>query len=210
MNRIDANVTELVPHATNGIKISTSCACWVCQTNLSARAAFCHDCGTIQSCRSLDHFTRLGFDRRYDLDHALLASRFEAMRRVFLAERFGAKGPRQQQLASDHLSALEEAFAVLADPVRRAEYVLELVDAEPAETAPDAGLVDLKLELTGAADAAVIDRVAHKARHGVEVALRELSSSFRTQNYTEAAIVLARLAQLEDIAATARKQRGAL
>jgi molecular chaperone HscB len=210
MNRIDANVTELMPKSSSGFKASMSSSCWVCQTNLSARAAFCHDCGTIQPCRSLDHFTRLGFDRRYDIDRALFTDRFEAMRRVFLAERFTAKGPRQQQLATDHLSVLEEAYAVLADPVRRADYLLNLVDAPPVPVEDNPVIIDLKLELSGAADAAVIDRVAHKARHGVELAMRDLSGAFRAQNYTEAAIVLARLTQLEDIAATARVRRGDL
>jgi len=33
--------------------------CWLCQKPVSARALFCHHCGTIQQVRNLDHFARV-------------------------------------------------------------------------------------------------------------------------------------------------------
>lgn len=199
------NVTELVPGRTAG---AAPCACWVCQTPLSARAAFCHDCGTIQPNRGLDHFTRLGLERRFDVGRDTLDGRYTALMRILKAERLSAKGPRQKQLASDQLSAVEEAYAELCCPVRRATYMLSLMGEAVAEEAQaDAVATELNSELATAADAAAIDRVAFKASHGVELAIRELSAAFRQQSYGEVAIILARLAQLEDIAASARARR---
>lgn len=211
MNRLNGNVTELAPRVSAGAPVAVNCACWVCQSSLSTRAAFCHDCGTIQPNRQMDHFTRLGLDRRFDVDREVVAARYTALSRIFQAERFAAKGPRQKQLASDQINALEEAYADLRCPVRRAQYLLCLHNA-PSDLAEDeAGeTLELRGELATAADAAAIDRVAFKARHGVEVAIRELSGAFRQQSYTEVAVILARLAQFEDIAASARARRSAI
>ena len=213
MNRNEGNVTELAPRSLAGLSVQATAPCWVCQSTLSTRAAFCHECGTIQAPREVDHFTRFGLDRRFDLDRDQLAGRYEAFRRVFMAERLNGKSPRQKQLASDHLAAVEEAHGILRDPVRRAEYLLTLLD-EPAladaQQAVETEMSELRGELVGAADTVAIDRVAHKARHGVEVCIRDLSGAFRQQAFADVAIILARLAQLEDIAATARQRRSAL
>jgi len=209
MNRINGNVTELAPR-TSG-QMSGSSACWICQANLSARAAFCHDCGTIQQCRPLDHFTRLGLERRFDVDRDVMADRHTALSRIFQAERFAAKGPRQKQLATDHLAAVDEAYAELRCPVRRARYLLALMD-EPMDADMQVGAetAELRAELTSAADAPAIDRVAFKASHGVEVAIREISAAFRQHSYAAVAVVLARLTEFEDIAASARVRRSAI
>ena len=166
MHRSDINVTELAPRVLSGVSLGTTCACWVCQNNLSTRAVFCQDCGTVQPSRAVDHFTRLGFERRFDLAHSELGGRYDALRRVFLAERAAAKGPRQQQIVSEHLSALEAAYGVLADPARRAEYILRLADytdSEAANAAVEPYMAEFVDELNSAADAVAIDRVAHKA-----------------------------------------------
>lgn len=211
MSRINGNVTDLASRASLGAHATlTTCPCWICQTNLSARAAFCHDCGTIQPVRDVDHFTRLGLDRRFDVDRDLMEGRYTALSRIYQAERFAAKGPRQKQLANDHLSAVQEAYSELRCPIRRAQYLLTLMDEPQASTGQTGeDIADLRAELASAADKAAIERVAFKAVHGVELAIRELSAAFRQQSFTEVAVILARLAQLEDIAASARASRSA-
>jgi molecular chaperone HscB len=210
MSRIDGNVTDLAPRILGGGQGSSTTACWMCQTGLSCRAAFCHDCGTIQAPRALDHFARLGLDCRFDIDRAQLAGRTQAMARIFEAERFAAKGPRQKQLALEHLAAIEEAHTVLRDPVRRAEYLLTLVEGQGASSPVVANSNDIDVlrgQLKTAADSAAVDKVAFAAGQRVEACIRELSAAFRQQSFTEVAIILARLAQFEDIAASARAQR---
>lgn len=210
MSRIDGNVTELSPRIGASIQTLQAAPCWVCQNNLSARAAFCHECGTIQAPRALDHFTRMGIDRRFDIEREQLEGRFEAMQRIFQNERLLAKGPRQKQLASDQMSAVTEAYHTLRDPVTRAQYLLSLVDDAGATVLAEANSNDLDVlrgQLKNATDTAEIDRVAFQAGRGVEACIRELSGAFRQQSFAEVAVILARLVQLEDIAASARDRR---
>lgn len=210
MSRIDGNVTEMAPRVGATVHAIQAAPCWVCQTTLSARAAFCHDCGTIQPPRGLDHFTRMGIDRRFDVDRAVLDGRYQAMQRIFQNERLLAKGPRQKQLASEQMEAVTEAYGTLCDPVRRARYLLTLVNDAGVSVLAQANSNDLELlrgQLTDASDAAAVDRVASQAGRGIETCIRELSGAFRQQSFEEVAVILARLAQLEDIAASARAQR---
>lgn len=209
MSRIDGNVTDFMPRLHSGLAAKQSCSCWICQANLSSHAVFCQDCGAIQPVRGHDHFAVMGLGRRFDIDAKMLDARYTALSRVFFAEIQNARGPRQKQIATDQAEALRVAFTTLRDPVRRAEYLLSLLDA-PALTpdlSGDPELHDLAEELATAADATAIDRIAFKAGHGMEVALRDLSGAFRQQSFTEVAVILARLAQFEDIAASARARR---
>lgn len=210
MSRIDGNVTDLAPRLGATVETLQAAPCWVCQSVLSARAAFCHDCGTIQAPRGLDHFTRLGMDRRFEIELAQLDSRFVTLSRIFKNERLAAKGPRQKQMASDQLSAVTAAYETLRDPVSRARYLLSLVDDAGSTTLAEANSNDLDVlrgQLEHAQDTAAIDRVAFQAGRGVESCIRDLSGAFRQQSFGDVAVILARLAQLEDIAASARAQR---
>ena len=208
MPPMTGNVTELSPQMMVGSRSTTACPCWVCQTSLSGRAAFCHECGAIQPVRSQDPFTRLGLERRFDLDQATLESRYLALSRIFRAERHMAKGPRQKQLAQEQSAAVDEAYAGLRCPARRAATLLGLLGQEVnPEGVADGATQDLLTELNRASDAAEVNRVVFKAVHGVEVAIRDLSAAFRRQSYEQAAVILARLTQFEDIAAQARARR---
>lgn len=210
MNKTDGNVTEITFHGHNVAALTGHTPCWICQSNLSPRAAFCEECGTIQPVRQqADHFTRLGLERRYDVDQAQLEGRYLAISRIFQSERLIAKGPRQKQLAFEHSKAAEEAHTTLRDPVRRAQYMLAIMQEPLPETLQDSALAELRAELETAADSAAIDRVAFKAGHGVELAVRELSASFRQNDYPAAAQALARLQQYETLVAEARARRHA-
>jgi len=210
MSRIEGNVTDLTPRAQKGVAAGGLYTCWMCQTGVSARAAFCHECGTVQAVRPLSHFERLGFDSRFDIDCAVLDARHAAQVRIFQSRRFASRGPRQAQLAGDHLQVLNEAFAVLRDPVRRAEYLLVLLQ-DGGASIPEIRLDDvdaLKGELHQAADTAAIDRVANEASRGVETCIRDLSAAFRQHAFTDVWGILARLSQLENVARDARTRRG--
>lgn len=208
MSRIEGNVTDLAPHRTdNG---HGGAMCWVCQSPVSTRAAFCLTCNALQPPRALDHFSRLGLVCRFDLDRRELDDRYRALRRVFAMERFASSGLRQRQLALEHLAGVEEAYLVLRDPVRRAEYLLTLVEEPgltPTVTANSNDLDVLDAQLQAARDVAAVDRVASWAGRGIEASLRDLSTAFRHQAFAEVAVILARLARLEEIGADARAVR---
>ncbi|HAX91890.1 MAG TPA: hypothetical protein DCY07_06765, partial [Rhodospirillaceae bacterium] len=60
--------------------------CWLCQKGTSLRALFCQHCGTIQPVRALDHFARLGLERRIDVDSELLERQYASYKRTLAPE----------------------------------------------------------------------------------------------------------------------------
>src|SRR5215467_1679812 len=84
--------------------------CWLCQKAVSARALFCHHCGTIQPVRAIDHFARLGVERRIDIDVEQLDHQYAALSRTLDPQRFMIRGIGERGHASKQLDALNEAY----------------------------------------------------------------------------------------------------
>jgi molecular chaperone HscB len=80
----------------------------------------------------MDHFERLGLPRRFSLDPAAAERAYLARSRELHPD-FHAGGSAADQLASLDLSAaLNDAYATLTDPLRRAEYLCELLGGPTA------------------------------------------------------------------------------
>lgn len=74
----------------------------------------------------MDHFERLGLPRQYDLVAADLETAYLARSRAFHPD-YHQLADATQQAASLELSAsLNEAYTVLRDPFKRADYLLQL------------------------------------------------------------------------------------
>ena len=74
----------------------------------------------------MDHFDRLGLPRRFSLNATDLEREYLAAQ-PSAASRFPSSRLPTEQAASVELSAaLNEAYATLKDPFRRAEYLLKL------------------------------------------------------------------------------------
>lgn len=186
--------------------------CWLCGRSVAARAMFCHSCGAVQAPRPLDHFTRLGLERRFDIEPEALARQHAGFSRAMDPERFAARGARQQANARAQADALGEAHETLRDPVRRARYLLELLDAPPVTVPPeeDDEVTDLAQRLDGAADVAAVDRLAQDIGQRVESCIKYLAIAFRNGQTDNAARILARLERLEALAAESRTRRSGL
>jgi molecular chaperone HscB len=91
---------------------------------------FCDHCRSLYPADGLNHFALFGFAPTYDLDPALLRQKYLQVSRGVHPDYHGT-GDSSLSL---HLSAqLNEAHRVLADPVLRAEYLLELVGGKSAK-----------------------------------------------------------------------------
>jgi molecular chaperone HscB len=93
---------------------------------------FCDHCRSLYPAEGLNHFELLGFPPAFDIDPA-------ALRQKYLQVSHGVHpdhhGDSADSTASLRLSAqLNEAHRVLADPVLRAEYLLELFGGPPASS----------------------------------------------------------------------------
>jgi molecular chaperone HscB len=182
--------------------------CWLCQKPTSMRALFCHHCGTIQPVRSLDHFARLGLERRIDIDTELMDRQYAALKRTLDPGRFAIRGLGERGHAAKQLQALEDAYQILRDPLKRGRYWLSLHEKEFEAAAEMNPLVaELHLELESAAAVEECDRVAQKAGQALEQGILGLMQALRGQNWQQANATLVELDGIETILATVRDRR---
>ena len=85
-----------------------------------------------------DHFDRLGLPRQFQLDRDALESSYLDLSRQVHPDRFVGGSTAEQREAMERSAALNGAYQVLRDPVRRAEYLLSLrgVDLDAHDGAP--------------------------------------------------------------------------
>jgi molecular chaperone HscB len=74
----------------------------------------------------MNHFERLGLPRRFFVDGAELERQYLARSREVHPDYFQLGGALEQRASMELSAALNEAAAVLRDPFRRAEYLLQL------------------------------------------------------------------------------------
>ncbi len=192
-------------------KMSTEIVCWFCQKQLSPRALFCNHCGAIQPVRALDHFSRLGMERRVDLDQSTLDRQYAGLQKTLDPDRFAIRTATERTYAAKQLAALTEAYEILRDPVRRGKYWLVLHNQDFEENQAAIPLVvEMRLACQQAGSTQDIDRIAHKASQAFEDGLMRLMQSLRQQNWQSANAALLELDGMESLLAEARSKRQSL
>jgi molecular chaperone HscB len=99
------------------------------------------------------HFERLGLPRRFDLDPAEVERNYLARSRELHPDYHQQSSTAQQRVSMEMTAALNEAFAALQNPFRRAEYLLSLEGgpsaAEHKEIAPAflEEMLELRMEI---------------------------------------------------------------
>ena len=185
--------------------------CWLCQKPVSTRALFCHHCGTIQPVRDIDHFARLGLERRIDTDLELLERQYQALSRTLDPQRFLIRGIGERGHASKQLEALNIAYDTLRDPLERGRYWLRLnekifkesVDANPL-------VLELRLELSSAVEPSACDRVAQRAGQALEQGVMALMQALRGGQWEQATLTLVEIDGVEGILDEVRGRRSEL
>lgn len=88
---------------------------------------------------TLDHFARFGLARRWQLDRDALEDRYlDASRRVH-PDRHANADSATRRAALEHSAALNEAYVVLRDGGRRAEYLVKLGGIDLDSSDPKTG-----------------------------------------------------------------------
>lgn len=204
------NIVEFGDFATNGSLAHGELFCWLCQKGVSSRALFCHHCGTIQPVRDIDHFARLGLDRRVDIDTEHLDRQFEALRRTLEPSRFMIRGMGERGHAAKQLESLIEAYETLRDPLRRGRYWLTLHQNEFQQSVTANPFVqELRQELSDAAHPAHFDRIANRAGQAMEEGIIGLLQALRGQQWQEANATLVQLDGLESVLSDVQSRRNA-
>src|SRR5687767_12186297 len=100
-------------------------SCWSCGQD-PGPDAFCAACGKVQPARGEDPFATLGLPRSFAVDADALERRYRALQRKLHPDRFALKPAAERRASLERATAVNEAYRVVKDPVRRAEALLAL------------------------------------------------------------------------------------
>ncbi len=189
--------------------------CWSCKGPVATRALFCSTCSAVQGPGTVDHFTRLGLQRGFDVDQEALERQYFGFQRRLHPDRFATRGPRERALSQSQAVALNEAYETLKDPLRRAGYLLRLaghpLDLDAAATIADPELLmeamEMREALAQAEDVAAVEHLAAKADEEVLHCQCEISVAFGRDDLDRAAHMTTRLKYLSKLADEARARK---
>jgi molecular chaperone HscB len=100
--------------------------CWSCEREGGA-GPLCAACGAILPAdEKQDRFAALGVPRKFSIDLEIAEGNFKKLSRQVHPDRFATADPRARKAALSRTVQLNEAWRTLKDPMRRAEYLLEL------------------------------------------------------------------------------------
>lgn len=187
--------------------------CWSCHENLSVRAMFCNHCGSIQPVRDIDHFQRMGMEKKVDLDLTSLEKNYAALQRTFNVERFIIRSQQEKTYAAKHREAVQMAFDNLRDPISRSRYWLMLNKAEASEASTQqnsAIISELHTMYETAGDTVQLDKLAQRTGQEIESGIVRLLSVLRSQDWESANKVLSELDELETLITAVREKRQSL
>ncbi len=86
---------------------------------------------------------------QFALDAATLSNRYRELQREIHPDRFAGKGDREQRLAVQYATHVNEAFETLKSPLQRAEYLLSLagLSDDGQQTTSDMGFLMQQMAL---------------------------------------------------------------
>jgi molecular chaperone HscB len=148
-----------------------------------------------------DHFERLGLPRRFSLDVAEVERQYLARSRALHPD-FHQLGASGEQSASLEMTArLNEAYSVLRDPFKRAEYLLTLeggpTAGEQKEMPPEflEEILELRMAIAEFEDAASQSAMEQKLKSRRSAMLDEVAADFTKLDGSDRAALLKSLRQ---------------
>ena len=104
--------------------------CWSCEKE-GGKGPFCAACRAILPPDAgpnagTDRFAVLGLPRRFEVDLAAAEAAYKDLSRQLHPDRFTKADPRARKAALARTVELNDAWRTVKDPLRRAEYLLEL------------------------------------------------------------------------------------
>jgi molecular chaperone HscB len=151
-----------------------------------------------------NYFELFGLAAVFAVDETLLSERYRQLQKEIHPDRFAGKGEREQRLAVQFTTYVNEAFQGLKSPLKRAEYLLLLagVEVDPQnETTSDAVFLMEQMELretlgeipeSSDPEAALESMSAQVDKHLDEL-LVEFEHNFDVKQFDECKAVLSKL-----------------
>ncbi|MEW6764218.1 MAG: Fe-S protein assembly co-chaperone HscB [Pseudomonadota bacterium] len=118
----------------------------------------------------MNAFELFGFRPALDIDEVALRERFERLRAQFHPDRFSLGSALERRLAVQRAADINDAHAVLVDPIARVRLLLELrgVSLDDAATVQDPDFLLRQMELREALDDAFNADTRQRLRSEVE------------------------------------------
>jgi molecular chaperone HscB len=81
---------------------------------------------TMSSILTQNHFQLFSLPEQYCLERDKLDARYRELQRSVHPDRFASAGDQERRLSAQQAAQINEAYAILKDPLRRGRYLLEL------------------------------------------------------------------------------------
>jgi molecular chaperone HscB len=206
---------EATQRAQEQAALSDVVACWSCRGPVEAAALFCPTCAAVQPPGQADHFVRLGLPVDYAVDTVLLDRRYFERQRLLHPDRFVTRAPRERALSQQQATAINSAYETLKDPLRRADYLLQLAhdrgNPDGCNLVNDLELLTEAMEmreaLAEASSPEEIGSLERRAAADVELCVNELADAFAGGDLDAASRLATRLKYLRKLADDCRARR---
>jgi molecular chaperone HscB len=151
-----------------------------------------------------DYFSHFGLPLAFQVDLVFLADRYRQLQQVYHPDRFISGTDVEQRVAVQKASYLNQAYAILRCPLRRAVYLLELVGRHPLAPTNTSMPTDFMLQqialrermevVAEAHDVAVeLDSLANSLQAMHTCLQAEFASSYNEGELDEAEIIVRKL-----------------
>ena len=130
---------------------------------------------------SKNYFELFGMPIGFRVDHVQLASRYRELQKVVHPDRYAAAGQHSQRLSLQGATLVNEAYEILKDPLRRAQYLLGLKDGgfDPSQqTLNDPAFLMRQMELREALERV---RSAADPHAALDKLMREIEGMIKEQ-----------------------------
>lgn len=189
--------------------------CWSCQGPVGEGSLFCSTCKAVQPPGQFDHFARFGLSPEFDLDSAALDRRYFDCQRMLHPDRFAMRTSREKALSQQQSVCVNEAYEILKDPLKRADYLVHLKGAgvlpEGCTLVNDQELLTETMELREALAEANspedVDVLDQRATNDIQYCIDALSKTFRSDDLEGACRLTTRLKYLRKLREECRHHR---
>lgn len=129
---------------------------------------------------SATYFALFDLPERFDLDQNALKARYRDLQRLYHPDKFASGHAVDRRVAEQFSGRINEAYATLTSPVRRAEYLLVLkgVERNEAETVKDVDFLHQQMELREDLEDVVNEQQCDVFKRKIKHLLSEESAQF--------------------------------